>query len=192
MAGLHYESIIYKLEVGFWGNRRRTKLLKVRTMITGADKQIPLLRSTRLNGGRSSNVPDTRILGAIAEKGRRTSQDEGIQPLQVVMGQLDLVGLRGWVVDTELRDLIFLYKHRNDPELIDLRPLLNIYRERIRQFDPKPAIVSQLSASFSKDSLPYTCILGDLLWIYTCNWNVWTHLVVNTYRKRILKSVGSR
>lgn len=168
--------------------------VKIRTMKPGAHKPPESLFDVTVFKGGLETERDERILPVWwAQKLRRLGLDELPQLIQIAQGSMALTGLRPYT-KFEAWGLRTLHKYRNvsqlnlEPEVIEL---LDTYPALIDEYQPDPALMGPLSATFAKDTPAMERLRFDREYLLRTDPKIDILLFKATIERR-LQGVGAR
>lgn len=183
----------FSYEAGFFGLEKLTSVPKVRTMGLHADSLNSDLMQTTF--GAYLENDDPRVLdNKLARILRSTGLDETPQIQLVVEGKMNLVSPRAYT-RKELRGIgklatvVYEDKFKFSD---DLKELLKRYPKLLREMQPKPGIVSLLSAYESKDTPHFIRMFLDEIYLTKASPELDKKIIRLTLERRLLKRIGAR
>lgn len=182
---------LFTLAVGFLGSKSEHRYIKIGTMLQGAQSQRLPWQETSIIAG-DDVADDHRVIPELGIL-RRLGLDELSQLRQVRKGEIRLISPRGQS-GGELKMTKSLCDLADCPELQvdDLsRRLLKKYPAIMQKHDPKPGLISLLSATTAKETRHLVRMLGEVAYLYTANPALDIRLVFATALSRF-KGVGAR
>lgn len=176
----------YDLEVGFPGLSQRYVYSKVRTMQEGAEAMRHPWEETSLIAGLNGHI-DPRILPGLGLL-RKTSFDELPQAVAAAAGIISVAGLRGYTKgEREATEALCALSQKEGLSATpEAQRLLQIYLPIIARADPLPAVISPLSATYSKDTLHLWRMYADLRYSFEASAWVDFWLFFNSFPRRLL------
>jgi len=170
---------------------RKFKLPKIKTMQPGSENIAVGHGQSSMFGPYADIIHhDPRVTGKTPALIRRVRVDEIPQLVEVIKGRMNLIGPRSYVLKDELRDLIILYRNRDNNRMGNLKWLFDIYPHIVHGSVPvNPGVFSPLSAYLSKMTPMDVRMLGDLVYLKSASPRVDLAILVSTL-KRMKSGIG--
>lgn len=170
--------------------------IKIRTMIPDASKMVKPLETTGIIAGTDFALKkDDRVIShPSAMKLRESAGDEYTQLPDVVNGNFSLIGIR-FFTEEELDGIEIMTDCRYNARVgMDnlLIGVLENYPKRVSEVNPKPAMLSMLSAMWNKDTRIGLRLWAGYEYLNRANFGIDIRIAIFSLNSRFIKKYGVR